>query len=135
MGWLKSMSKEFESSLQNTALPSLLLFLCVWYQVDLDDFQWNEVVTSSARNFNNSWPLHLTFSNITKLCPNIWFISFFEKGAAKKPQIFHILKGRYCVMGGPTDMLGWIERLICWRGLRDFCGHSKKCGFTTFPEI
>ena len=49
------------------------------------------VETSAARNFNNSWPLHLTFSNIIKLCPNIWFIKnskcqqyFFEKGAAKK---------------------------------------------------
>ena len=29
----------FESGLQNTVLPSLLLLLCVCYQVDLDDIQ------------------------------------------------------------------------------------------------
>ena len=84
----------FENSLQNT-----------------DDIPWNEVVTSTARTFNNSWPLHLTFSNIN-LCPNILFIknskcqqSFLEKGAAKKkPQIFHIFKGLLFCNGWPIDM-------------------------------
>ena len=64
----------FESSLQNTVLPSLLLFLCACYYVDLDDIQWNEVATSTVRNFNNSWPLYLIFLNMINLCPNIWFI-------------------------------------------------------------
>ena len=84
----------FERSLQNSVLSSLLLFLCACYHVDLDDIQWNGVATSTARNFNNSWPLQLTFSNMINLCPNIWFIKnskcqqyFLEKGAAKNTQI------------------------------------------------
>ena len=57
----------FESSLQNTVLPSLLLFLCACYYVDLDNIQWNEVATSTARNFNNSKSLYLNFSNMIEL--------------------------------------------------------------------
>ena len=102
----------FESSLQNTVLPSLLLFLCACYYVDLDDIQWNEVATSRAHHFNNSWPLHLTFSNMINLCPNIWFIktskcqqSFFgNKRRQKTHKFFIFLKGHYFVMGGPINM-------------------------------
>ena len=116
----------FEGSLQNTVLPSLMLFLCVCY----------EVTTSTARNFNNSWPLYLNFWNMINLSPIFWFIQnskcqqffFVEKTTAKKAQIFHIFKGLLFRNGWPY----WHE---CWRALRDFCGLSKKCGFTIFPEI
>ena len=125
----------FESGLQNTALPSLMLFLCSCYYVDLDDIQWNEVATSTARNFNNSWPLYLHFPNMINLCPNIWFIKnskcqqfFHLKKQPPKKQIFHIFKRLLFRNGQPY----WYE---CWRVLRDFCGLSKKCGFATFPEI
>ena len=64
----------FETGPQNIVLSSLLMFLCACYWVDLDDIQWNEVVTSMARNFNNSWPLYLNFSNMINVCPNIWFV-------------------------------------------------------------
>ena len=30
--------------------------------------------TSTARNFNNNWPIYLNFSYMINLCPNIWFI-------------------------------------------------------------
>ena len=90
----------FESSVQNTVLLSLLLFLCACYWIDLDDIEWNEVATSTVRNFNNSWPLYLIFLNIINLCPNIRFIKnskcqqfFLEKGAAKKTQNLHIFRG------------------------------------------
>ena len=98
----------FESSFQNTVLPSLLLFSCACYYVDLDNIQWNEVATSTARNLNNSWPLHLTFSSMISFCPNIWFINnskyqqyFFEKGASRKTQNFHIFKGPLFRNGWP----------------------------------
>ena len=102
----------FESSLQNTLLPSLLLFSCACYYVDLDNIQWNEVATSTARNFNNSWPLYLIFLNIINLCPNIWFIKnlkcqqFFhlKKEPPKKHKFFMFLKGCYFVMGSPIDI-------------------------------
>ena len=71
--------------------------------------KWSSNLTT--RNFNNSWPLYLNFSNMIKLCTSIWFIKnlkcqecFFGKGAAKKTQILNIFKGRYFVMGGPIDM-------------------------------
>ena len=64
----------FESGLQNTVLPSLLLFSWACFYVDLDDIQWNERATSTARNFNNSRPSYLKFSNMINLCTNIWFV-------------------------------------------------------------
>ena len=109
-----------ESSLQNTVLSSLLLILCACYQVDLDDIQWNEAETSTARSLSNSWPLHLTFSNMINLCPNSWFIKnskcqqyFVKKEPSKKHKFFILLKGRYFVMCGPIDMmLACFDRLL-----------------------
>ena len=81
----------FESRIQYIALSSLELFSCISYYVDLDDIQWNEVATSTARNFNNSWPPYLNFWNMINLCPNIWFIKnskcqqfFFWKRSCQK---------------------------------------------------
>ena len=67
-----------------------------------------------GRNFNKSWPVHLTFSNMINLYPNIWFIetskcqqSYFEKRSRqKKYKFFIFLKRRYDVLGGPIDMNG-----------------------------
>ena len=105
------------------------------YSVDLDDIQWNEVANSTNRNFNNSWPLYLTFSNMIYLSQNIWFTEnskcqqfFFEKGAAKITQFFHIFKG-------PLIRNGWPYWYELWRILRDSCGLSEKCDFATFLEI
>ena len=90
----------FESCLQNIALSSLQLFSCASYWVDLDDIQWNEVATSTARNFNNSWPLYLNFSNMINLCLNIWFIKnskcqqfLFWKKSRQKNATFLLFKG------------------------------------------
>ena len=126
----------FDSSLQNTVLPSLRLLFCACYQVDLDDIQRNEVATLTAHDFSNSWSLYLIFLNMINLCPNIWFIKnskcqqFFhlKKQPPKKTQIFHIFKRLLFRNGEPY----WYE---CWRILRDFCGLSRKCGFAIFPEI
>ena len=101
-----------ESCLQNVALSSLQLFSCASYWVDLDDFQWYEVATSTARNFNNSWPLHLNFSNMINTCLNIWFIKnrecqqflFWQRSHQKKHKFFIFLKGRYFVIGGTILM-------------------------------
>ena len=110
----------FESSLQNTVLSSYCYFLCACYEVDLDDIQWNEVATSLARNFSNSWPLHLNFRCMINISPNIWFIKnskcqpFFLIKEPPKIQFlilkffiqrfFILLKGCYFVMDGPIDM-------------------------------
>ena len=133
--WIKRLLTDisFESGLQNFVLSSLLLFPC--YLVDLDDIQWNEVASSTTRNFINSWPLHLNFLNMANLCPNISFIKnkkcdqfFFEKRAVKKTKNFHIFKGSSFCNGEPYCY-------ECWRVLRDFCGLSNKCCFATFPKI
>ena len=103
----------FESGLQNTVLPSLLLYLCARYYVDLDDIQWNEVATSTACNFNNSWPLNFNFSNMINLCANTWFIKnskcqhfffFFETGDTKKHKFFVFLKSCYFVISSPINI-------------------------------
>ena len=104
----------FENSLQNcrvTVLPSLLLFLCACYKVDLDDIQLTEVATSTTCNFNNSLPIYLNFSNMINLWPNIWFIKnskcqqfAFWKRSHQKHKVLIFLKSRYFVMGGPIDM-------------------------------
>ena len=75
------------------------------------DIQWNEVATSTVRNFNNSWPLYLIFLNMINLCPNIWFIKnskcqqfAFWKRSHHKHKVLIFLKSCYFVMGGPIDM-------------------------------
>ena len=124
-----------ENGFQKIVLSSLLLFLCTCYYVDLGDIQWNEVTTSIARNFNNSWPLHLNSSYVINLYPNIWFIenskcrqfSFWENSRKKKTN-FSIFKESLSRSGWPY----WYE---CWHVLRDFCELFKKCSFPTFPKI
>ena len=72
-------------------------FWCASYLVDLDDIQWNE--TSTARNFNNRWPLFdlLKIQNVSNF--------YFEKGAAKKNTNFpYFLESRYFVMGDCNNM-------------------------------
>ena len=59
----------FESSLQNNVMASLLLLLCPCYKVDVDDIQCNEVASSTAGNFNNSWPLYLNIFKFDKFLP------------------------------------------------------------------
>ena len=63
-----------------------------------------------VRNFNNNRPLYLNFSNIllSKYLIHRKFkmsaIFILKKEPPKNPQIFHVLRGRYFVMGGPIDM-------------------------------
>ena len=112
------------------------IFVCLLLKVDLDDIQSAEVATSTtASNFNNSWPIYLNFSNMINLCPNIWFIKdskcqqfVFWKRSLQKTQIFHIYNR-------PLFCNGWPYWYEFWRILRDSCGLSKKIGFATFPEI
>ena len=97
-------------------------------------YQWNKVATSLARDFNNSWPLYLNFSNMINLCPNIWFIKnskchqfLFWKRRRQKTKFLNIFQR-------PSFCKWWSYWYECWRVLRDFCELSKKCGFGTFPE-
>ena len=64
----------FGVSFQKNVLSSLLLFLSVCYQDDLSDSERNEIASSTARNFNNSWLLYVKFSETINLCRNIWLI-------------------------------------------------------------
>ena len=50
----------------------LLLVPSVCYQDDLSDSKRNEMASSTARKFNNSWLLYVKFSETINLCPNIW---------------------------------------------------------------
>ena len=49
----------FGVSFQKNVLSSFLLFLSVCYQDDLSDSERNEIASSTARNFNNSWLLYV----------------------------------------------------------------------------
>ena len=94
---------------QNNALPSLLLFSCSCYLVDIDNIQWNKVAASTARKFNNSRLLYLNFSNLKNLCPKFWTSAIVtlkkeQKTTPKKHKSFAFLRGRYFVMGGPIGM-------------------------------
>ena len=99
----------FDNGFQKIVLSSLVLFSCACYYFDLDNVQWNKVVTLTARNFSSSWLLYLHFSNMlnpwpTKdsfsrpwlnLCPNSWFIKnskcqqlLFWRKSLQKPSNF-----------------------------------------------
>ena len=71
---------------QKNVLSSFLLFSSVCYQVDLSDSEINEIASSTARNINNNWLLHVRFSETTNLCWNIWLIENW------KCQLFLFLK-------------------------------------------
>ena len=104
----------FDNGFQKIVLSSLLLFSCACYYVDLDDIQWNEVATSTARNFNSSWLLYLHFFNMINLCSNIWFIKIskcqqllFWRKSLQKHKFFIFLKGWFLMW-----MLASFERLL-----------------------
>ena len=61
-------------SFQKNILQSFLLFLSVCYQDDLSNSERNEIASSAACNFNNSWLLYVKFSKTIKLWRNIWLI-------------------------------------------------------------
>ena len=112
----------FESCLQNIALSSLQLFSCASYWVDLDDIQWNEVATWTVRNFNNSWPLNLNFSNMITFSLYIWFIQnskcqqflFWQRSRQKKNNNF------FYIFKGPLFSNGCFYWHEFWRVLRYF---------------
>ena len=113
----------FDSDFQKVVLSNLL-FLCAFYQGDLDDIQWNEVTTWTASNFNNSWYLYiLHFSNIIN--PNIWFIKnpkcqqfLFWRKSGQNNRNFSFFKGPLFRKGS----FYWYEY---WRVLREFFGLSQ----------
>ena len=76
----------FSVSFQKNILSSFLLFLSVFYQGNLSDSERNEIASSTARNFNNSWLLYVKFSETINLCRNIWLIENW------KCQLFLFLK-------------------------------------------
>ena len=73
-------------SLQKNVFSSFLLFPPVCYQDDLSNSERNEIASSTARNFNNSWLLYVKFSETINLCRNIWLIENW------KCQLFLFLK-------------------------------------------
>ena len=76
----------FGVSFQKNVFSSFLLFSSVCYQDDLSDSERNEIASSTARNFNNSWLLYVKFSETINLCRNIWLIENW------KCQLFLFLK-------------------------------------------
>ena len=76
----------FGVSFQKNVFSSFLLFSSVCYQDDLSDSERNEIASSTARNFNNSWLLYVKFSETINLCQNISLIENW------KCQLFLFLK-------------------------------------------
>ena len=111
------------------------IFVCLLLKVDLDDIQSAEVATSTtASNFNNSWPIYLNFSNMINLCPNIWFIKdskcqqfVFWKRSRQKTQIFHIFKGPLFRNGWPY----WYDVDVFWE---TSVGFLKSVVLQLFPK-
>ena len=103
----------FGVTFQKNVFSSFLLFLSVCYQDDLSGSERNEIASSTARNFNNSWLLYVKFSETINLCRNIWLIEnwkcqlflFLEIKGAKKDNIFNFLKRSFSVMLGPMDII------------------------------
>ena len=88
-GWVKELETFktcFGVSFQKNVFPSFLLFSSVCYQDDLSNSERNEIASSTACNFNNSWLLYVKFSETINLCRNIWLIENW------KCQLFLFLK-------------------------------------------
>ena len=119
----------FARYLSKNVLSSFLLFLSICYYDDLSDSERNEIASSKARNFNNSWLLYVKFSETINLCQNIWLMEnwkhqllLFLKQKAPKRIIFSIFRGLFL----PN---GWTYRYNFWRVFGDQCEASKKYNF------
>ena len=103
----------FGASFQKNILSSFLLFWSVFYQDDISDSERNEIASSTACNFNNSWLLYIKFLEARKPLPKyltdrklrMSAVFTFEIKGAKKDNIFNFLKGSFSVMRGPMDMI------------------------------
>ena len=96
------------------------IFVC--YQDDLSNSERNEIVSLTARNFNNSWLICQIFRN-NKLFPKyltdrklkMWAVFIFEIKGAKKDKISNFLKGSFSVMRDPIDMIFGVFSETCVR--------------------
>ena len=118
-GWVKELETFtkhlFRCYLSKNILSRFLLSSPVCYQDDLSESERNKIASSTARNFNNNWLLTLVSQNFRNNKPlpkyltdrklKMWAVLFFEIKDTKKDKIFNFLKGRFFVMGAPTDMI------------------------------
>ena len=110
------------SSISNYCINVVRLVLSwsSWYSIKRS--------TLTTCNFNSSWLLYLSFSNIT----NIWNMKNW-----KSQQFFFEIKEQ------PKSTINVISFFCirkpywygCWRVLRDFCRLSKKFSFAFFPKM
>ena len=98
----------FAVSFQKNVFSSFLLFWSVCYQDDLCNSERNEIASSAARNFNNSWLLYVKFSETIKLCQNIWLIKnwkcqlfVFWNKRRQKGWYFQFFKGKFLLNAWP----------------------------------
>ena len=141
MCWVGQRPSNFQQTLvlvlafKKNVLPSLLLFLSVCYQDDLSDSERNEIASSTARNFNNSWLLYVKFLEKIKLCRNIWLTEnwkcqsfYIWNKRRQKGQNFQFFKGQFL-------RNAWPYGYDFWRVFRDLCEASNKYNFAVFFKI
>ena len=119
-GWTKKLHFFWERPSKYCIDEFTAIFVCLslgwtrWYSMKLSS-------NFGGRNFNNSTsrPLYLNFSNMMKLCPNIWFIQnskcpqfIFWKKIAKETQIFHFFndsrREKLYFIQFSTKMAAWL---------------------------
>ena len=62
------------SSSRKNVLPSLVLIYFVCILAVVSCIKWTKIAAWTARNFNNSWPINVKFSEVMNVCRNIWLI-------------------------------------------------------------
>ena len=141
MCWVGQRPSNFQQTLvlvlafKKNVLPSLLLFLSVCYQDDLSDSERNEIASSTARNFNNSWLLYVKFLEKIKLCRNIWLTEnwkcqsfYIWNKRRQKGQNFQSFKGQFL-------RNAWPYGYDFWRVFRELSETSNKYNFAVFFKI
>ena len=117
MWWVGQRTWNFQQTLvlvlafKKNVFSIFLLFSSVCYQDS--DSERNEIASSTARNFNNSWLSYIKFLEARKPLPKyltdrklrMSAVFTFEIKGAKKDNIFNFLKGSFSVMRGPMDMI------------------------------
>ena len=120
----------FGASFQKNILSSFLLFWSVFYQDDIGDSERNEIASSTARNFNNSWLLCQIFRNnkllikyLTERKSKMSPVFAFQIKDAKKDKVFNFLKVSFSVMRVPMDMIFGVFSRTCVKLLTSITSH------------
>ena len=104
----------FSVGFQKNVLSSFQLFSSVCYQDDLSDSEINEAASSTARNVNNNWLLHVWYFRNNKPLLEMSTIFIFEIKGVKKNEMLNFFKDCLSVMRRHMNIISGVFQRPMW---------------------